>query len=153
MDGDAAADEGRTPWWRYALAATLGLSLLGLTYVLFDPELGTPVPLFQEFTCRGRIEVFAGNVRDEPTLLAPQMALKMRTFGPDGEPMLSYLSIYRKDGDGDWQLYIARPSVTDPDLIFLDVIDQTTAIRVNAKDLEGRVCAGESAVITLPRGG
>lgn len=144
------AEEGPIPPWRYALAATLGLALLASTYVLFDPDLGTEAPLFQEFTCTGRLAVGAGDGLGRPQLASPEMALKMNaTDGATGELRPALFRIFTREAGADWEEYYAVAVREGEHFIYLRV-SPTMEAYVEARDLEGEVCAGKSQALGVP---
>jgi len=129
-----------------ALAAALGLSLLGMTYILFDPELGTAVPLFQEFTCKSELRVLATDPSGNETLRIPEMALRMRAFGDDA-PRPAHFTIHKRERDEPWGIFYALPIQTGEHYIYVEPITAQTEIYVEAMDLEGVYCTGRSPVV------
>ena len=131
---DDERDE-RTPWARYVLAGTVGLALLGMTYVLFDPDLGTAVPLFQEFTCRGRFDLAITSGFYEPFLRVPASGLYIRS-SVGGVLVPSYVWIELREGEGDWEELAQHAVPTGEESYFLPTVTEETQARVTLKALE-----------------
>jgi len=149
VDDEQSSPEERTPWWRYAFAATLGLSILALTYVLFDPDLGTEAPLFGEFTCRGRIVVEVANGFHEPYLVPPNSAVYFRTATEDNATVATFVTVETREGsDAEWAKLLSRTAPEGDGFVFIPEVTNATQARVIAKDLEGQVCEGTSRTIT-----
>ena len=149
MDREPAPPQERTPWWRYAIAATLGLSILALTYVLFDPDLGTEAPLFGEFTCRGRLVVEVANGFYEPYLVPPSSAVYFRTATAENATVATFVTLETREGpDGAWTRLLSRNAPEGDGFIFIPEVTNMTQARVIAKDLAGEVCEGTSRTIT-----
>lgn len=146
---DPALEVERVPWWRYAVAAALGLSILGLTYVLFDPDLGTQAPLFGEFTCRGGIIVEVANGFHEPYLTPPNSAVYFRAHDAANNSIDAFVTIETREGDdGEWTKLLARSAPEGDGYTFIPLVTEKTQARVLAKDTTGQVCAGVSRTIT-----
>jgi hypothetical protein len=120
--------------------------MLAMTYVLFDPDLGTPVPLFQEFTCRGRLDVTASDPQGAPSLRAPEMALKMSARADDGLRPAYFIAMKREAGS-EWEEYYAVEIPAGDHLMHVSPVTEKTEMYVIAKDLEGRYCSGRSSVL------
>lgn len=138
----------RTPWWRYAWGATLALSILALTYVLFDPDLGTEAPLFGELTCRGELEVLVSDGHGRPYLLAPESGVRARALG-DGELRPALFTVHKREAGEEWSVYFTDDDRAGERIFFVGEIEPTTEVYVRAKDLEGRYCAGGSPIIAV----
>lgn len=142
------AEEEPRRWYHIALAVVLGGSLLAMTYVLFDPDLGTPVPLFQEFTCRGDLVVQAGNGYGDPWLRVPETGVRALAFAPDGStPRPAFFTVWKRDLGGDWTWYFDHTAPTGEHSFFMSGVAEGTDAYVTAKDLEGKHCQGESRVL------
>lgn len=148
---EPTSEEGPIRWLRYAWAAFLGLSILAMTYVLFDEDLGTPVPLFQEFTCRGKLDVTLTDPAGKPELRVPEMAVKMRAAG-DGETRPAFFRLFIRDNaDSDWREYFTFNIPGGEHLNYVGQITNETQLYVSAKDTEGEYCGNESDVISAPK--
>ena len=147
MDGDAPeAQDEPVPWWRYVIAATLGLSILALTYVLFDPDLGTEAPLFQEFTCRGRLEVTIANGFEEPFLRTPSSAVHYRATR-EGHLVAVWVTLFVREAGEEWTAQLSRRDEPSDAYIFIPTVTNATEAYVEARDVSGETCVGESPVI------
>lgn len=146
MDPDEPAEE-RVPWWRYAIAATLGLSILALTYVLFDPDLGTDAPLFGEFTCRGKLEVTIANGFDEPYLVPGGSAVHYRATREGNATLAVSVTLFVREKGEDWRAQLTRRDEPSDAYIYIPRVTENTEAYVEAKDVTGEICGGRSPVI------
>lgn len=133
---------------RYTWAGLLGATILGLTVVLFDEDLGTGAPLFGEWTClpRGKLTLHVTNGFDEPYIISPQMTLKINATG-DGEARPIFLIVHWREADGPWSLFFSQEARTYPHYQVVGPTTERTEIYVVAKDSEGRYCPAESGVL------
>lgn len=131
---------------RVAWASALALTMLGLTLVFFDEDLGTPVPLFHEITCRSDFDVMASDGQDRPVLHVPQSAVKLIALA-EGVPQLAYFSLYVREGDGAWSLYAEQQSISETHFMFLYPTTNATEAYATAKDPGGKFCEGRSGVL------
>jgi hypothetical protein len=139
-------DAPRTPWLRYAWAATLGLSILALTYVLFDEDLGTSAPLFAEFTCRGELEVEIANGFHEPWLTTPSSAIYYKATR-DGELVGVFMSLHVREAGGEWRIPLSRTDEPSEGFVYIPTVTNATEAYVSVKDTSGRTCKAESPII------
>jgi hypothetical protein len=129
---------------RYASAALLGLTILGLTYALFDDDLGTPVPLFQEFTCRGTMELEVLNGFGEPHLQVPASGITVRALY-DGATQPVYMRLFVRDApDAPWRQFHDQLAEDGEHTFFVTSITSTTEAYADAKHLDGARCRSES---------
>lgn len=133
---------------RQGWAALLALVMLGTTYVLLDEDLGTPAPLFQEFTCRGRIEVSVVNGYNETALTIPETAVRARAVAPTGDTLAVYMVLWTREADdGKWAHRFDHVALVGENAFLLRSVMNGTQAYVTAADVEGRVCRGESGVL------
>lgn len=143
-----AGDESRAQRIvRYGAAAALGLSILALTYVLFDPDLGTELPLFGEITCRGRLDVVATNGFGGEFLQLPASGVTARATA-DGEPQAVLFEMFlRREPAAPWQRFHDQVAPGGEHTFYVTAVTEQTEAYVSARHLEGKVCAGESSVL------
>lgn len=130
------------------MGALLAVALLAVTYILFDPELGTPVPLFQELTCRGDLVVVAGDGYGEPLLRVPESGLRAQAFAPDGvTPRPAFFTVWKRQAGDEWSWFFDHTGPSGEHTFFMSPVDAQTESYVSAKDLDGKHCEGASAVL------
>lgn len=138
--------ETRVPLGRKVLAGALAFAILGLTYVLFDPDLGTPAPLFGEFTCRGQLAVTATGPSGTAELGVPETGIRFEVTHA-GMPHGAFVLLWLRAPGGDWTQEQELVVESGQDLFFVPRIESGTEAYVEARDTRGAVCDGRSATL------
>lgn len=141
----------RIPPLRIAWAAFLGLSLLAMTYVLFDPDLGTDAPLFGEFTCRGAIEVELAHSFGGDHLTMPDSGLVFNAT-EDGAPVHVVAVLFVQQPGEEFEATQSLNAPSGSDFFYLAKVTPGMAVFVRATDVEGKVCRGDSRTLTTLAG-
>lgn len=129
-----------------ALAIVLSGALFVETYALFDTDLGTPVPIFHELTCRGKLDVRATDGFGNATLRQPDSGLNASAAW-GGALVPSYFLGFYREGTGPW---LALPPSRDDrgwHVFFMERVTNLTQAYVEARDLSGTRCDAKSEVI------
>lgn len=143
---DEPGPRERIPPLRLAFALFLGGALLAMTYVLFDPDLGTEAPLFGELTCRGALELRVANGFGEPYLREPVTALTMEAT--DGGARVPALFVaYKREQGETWKEWLQQARPSGEWSVFMGDITPSTEVYVEARDLRGERCDAESGIL------
>jgi hypothetical protein len=126
--------------WQIALAAILASTLLLEVAALYDPDIGTPVPLFHRWTCHGALTVEAAGLRLGTSGLNVSASWS-------GEAVPSYFLAYVQRGEAPRE---ELPAVRDDrgwHIFFVTGITPETHAFGIARDLSGRHCDGQSPTL------
>lgn len=125
----------------------MGLTLLGMTYALFDPDLGTSVPIFHEFTCSRGMHVEAVDGYGNSTINVPAGAVYAKAFGEEGQIVPAFLTLHRRDEGGDWARVLAAENPNGQFVFTLSDVRETTEVYVEARDPTGAYCKASSGIL------
>lgn len=129
-----------------AVAALLSGVLLVETAALFDEDLGTPVPLFHEWTCYGTLDVGATDGYGNPSLRIPNSGLNASASW-EGELVKAYFRAFVRHGEGPWEELPPARDDRGWHIFFIERVEPSTQAYTLARDISGKRCSGESVVI------